>query len=829
MTIQHPFSKDIIDSLIEYYHQKKYVGEARSESLYVKGGRECESLKEKGSLGDEKSQFNDKTIKGESSSANVVKVEDREDSEIYSELVVVEELSKSYELTIGQNLRILNLINFVMSMIFNICDNSVCLVEFLKELIEICFKLVKIHVEALDRVIRNRTTVIVAHRLRTVRNADNIVIVQRGRIVEQGSHEELLKDPEGAYCMLIRPQEEEKGESHADQRSRSSMEIRRSRARSDAPSAWYPRGETAAPREEEAPEELHGEPSSAAPSPPSVSRLAAMNKPEIPVLLLGAISAAVAGVIMPVFGLVLSRTIETLYKPAGDLKKGTRFFALIFTVLGLVSLVSLPAMSYFFALAAAWLIKRIRMKTFEKVVNMEVAWFDEEANSSGAPGARLSVDAAAIRSLVGDALATVLSLIVLGLLPPIGLNSWVQMMFIKGFGADSRMTYETGSQMAKDAVGSIRTLATFSAEEKVMELYRKKCEVPLNAGIRQGLISGNGFGISFFLLFSAYASILYAGAKFVEDGSITFSGVFRVFLALAFAGIGFSQSSGMAPDSSKARSATASVFGILDRKSKIDPSDLSGKTLDVEGKIQFRHVSFWYPTRPEVQIFQDLCLTIHAGTTVALVGESGCGKSTAIALLQRFYDPHARQILLDGEDIRSFQLRWFRQQMGSVSQEPVLLNDSIRANIAYGKDDGASEAEIIAAAEAANAHRFISSLQQVYETVVGKRGIQLSGGQKQRVAIARAIVKDPRILLLDEATSALDAESERVVQDALDRVMVNRTVVFVAHRLSTIKGADLIVVVKNGAVVEKGRHETLINIEDGAYASLVELQSRVPS
>ncbi|RRT37206.1 hypothetical protein B296_00048068 [Ensete ventricosum] len=215
--------------------------------------------------------------------------------------------------------------------------------------------------------------------------------------------------------------------------------------------------------------------------------------------------------------------------------------------------------------------------------------------------------------------------------------------------------------------------------------------------------------------------------------------------------------------------------------------------------------------------------------TVALVGESGSGKSTVISLLQRFYSPDSGEILVDGIEIQKIQLRWLRQQMGLVSQEPALFNDTIRANIAYGKEGKATEAEIIAAAELANAHKFISSLQKGYDTLVGERGVQLSGGQKQRVAIARAIVKEPKILLLDEATSALDAESERVVQDALDRVMVNRTTVVVAHRLSTIKGADLIAVVKNGMIIEKGKHETLINIKDGAYASLVALHMSAAS
>lgn len=290
------------------------------------------------------------------------------------------------------------------------------------------------------------------------------------------------------------------------------------------------------------------------------------------------------------------------------------------------------------------------------------------------------------------------------------------------------------------------------------------------------------------------------------------------------ASVGISQSSSLTPNSSKAKSATTSIFAILDRKSEIDPTNESGEIVEsARGEIELRHVSFKYPTRPDVQIFRDLNLTIRSGKTVALVGESGSGKSTVIALLERFYDPDSGHITLDGVEIQKLQLKWLRQQMGLVSQEPALFNDTIRANIAYGKEGGATEAEIIDAAEKANAHKFISGLAQGYDTVVGERGTQLSGGQKQRVAIARAIVKSPKILLLDEATSALDAESERVVQDALDRVMVNRTTVVVAHRLSTIKGADVIAVVKNGVIAEKGKHEALINIKDGVYASLVAL------
>ncbi|MFQ6620260.1 hypothetical protein Gotur_001393, partial [Gossypium turneri] len=716
--------------------------------------------------------------------------------------------------------------------------------------------------EALDRIMGNRTTVIVAHRLSTVRNADSIAVIHRGKMVEKGSHSELLKDPEGGYSQLIRLQEVNKEseqvtdvsevnpESFRQSSLRRSMKRSISRGSSIGSSSRHslsiafgvPTGieanEPAVVETEDSTEQ-----SSKYPEVP-IRRLAYLNKPEIPVLLLGTVAATINGCILPIYGLLISRVIETFYKPPHELRQDTRFWALIYVALGSAALLACPSRTYFFSVAGCKLIQRIRLMCFSKVVHMEVGWFDEPDNSSGSIGARLSADAATIRALVGDALAQMVSnlasavaglviafvaswqlaFIIIGLIPLLGVNGYVQIRAMKGFSADAKMMYEEASQVASDAVGSIRTVASFSAEEKVMELYRKKCEGPLKAGIRQGLISGGGFGLSFFLLFNVYATSFYSGSRLVESGDATFSDVFQVFFALTMATVGISQSSTLAPDSSKARSAAASIFAIIDRKSKIDPSDESGTTLEnVKGDIELSHVSFKYPLRPDIQIFQDLNLSIPAGKTVALVGESGSGKSTVISLLQRFYDPNSGRITIDGVEIQTLQLKWLRQQMGLVSQEPILFNETIRANIAYGKGGNATEAEILAASELANAHKFISSLQQGYDTLVGERGVQLSGGQKQRVAIARAIVKSPKILLLDEATSALDAESERVVQDALDKIMVDRTTVVVAHRLSTIKNADMIAVVKNGVIVEKGKHDTLINIKDGFYASLVAL------
>jgi ATP-binding cassette subfamily B (MDR/TAP) protein 1 len=471
---------------------------------------------------------------------------------------------------------------------------------------------------------------------------------------------------------------------------------------------------------------------------------------------------------------------------------------------------------------------------------------DEISSYSGALGARLSVDALNVRRLVGDNLALAvqvvstlitgiviamiadwkLTLIILCVIPLVGLQGYAQVKFLKGFSEDAKMLYEDASQVATDAVSSIRTVASFCSEKRVMTMYDNKCEASKNQGVRTGMVGGLGFGFSFLMLYLTYGLCFYVGAQFVRHNKTTFGDVFKVFFALVLATIGISQTSAMASDSTKAKDSAISIFALLDRKSQIDSSSDEGRTLaNVKGNIDFRHVSFKYPTRPDVQIFSDFTLHIPSGKTVALVGESGSGKSTAIALLERFYNPESGTILLDEVEIKNLKVNWLRDQMGLVGQEPVLFNDTIRANIAYGKHGDVTEEELIKAAKASNAHEFISSLPQGYDTTVGERGVQLSGGQKQRVAIARAILKDPKILLLDEATSALDAESERIVQDALDNVMVGRTTIIVAHRLSTIKGADIIAVLKDGAIAEKGRHEALMNIKDGVYASLVELRS----
>ncbi|KAI3471871.1 hypothetical protein Pfo_028559 [Paulownia fortunei] len=334
-----------------------------------------------------------------------------------------------------------------------------------------------------------------------------------------------------------------------------------------------------------------------------------------------------------------------------------------------------------------------------------------------------------------------------------------------------------------------------------------------------------GLGATYFTVFCCYALLLWYGGYLVRhhftNGGLAIATMFAVMIG----GLALGQSAPSMAAFAKARIAAAKIFRIIDHKPGVSRNTESGLDLEsITGQLELKNVDFSYPSRPETQILNNFSLTVPAGKTIALVGSSGSGKSTVVSLIERFYDPASGQVLLDGHDIKTFKLRWLRQQIGLVSQEPALFATTIKENILLGRPD-ASLIEVEEAARVANAHSFIVKLPDGYDTQVGERGLQLSGGQKQRIAIARAMLKNPAILLLDEATSALDSESEKLVQEALDRFMIGRTTLVIAHRLSTIRKADLVAVLQQGSVSEIGTHDELIaRGENGVYAKLIRMQ-----
>lgn len=380
--------------------------------------------------------------------------------------------------------------------------------------------------------------------------------------------------------------------------------------------------------------------------------------------------------------------------------------------------------------------------------------------------------------------------------------------------------------MAREAIANIRTVAAFGAEERISAQFTSELALPNKQAFIRGHISGFGYGISQFFAFSSYALGLWYASVLIKQKDSNFGEIIKAFMVLIITALAIAETLALTPEIVRGTQALCPVFRILKRKTAIHPNTRMSKIVsEIKGNIELINVAFRYPTRMDVIVFEDLNLKVSAGKSLAVVGQSGSGKSTVIALVMRFYDPQSGVILIDGCDIKRLNLISLRLKIGLVQQEPALFATTIYENIKYG-NAAASEIEVIEAAKAANAHEFISQIPEGYHTHVGEKGVQLSGGQKQRVAIARAILKNPSILLLDEATSALDASSENVVQEALKRVMQGRTTILVAHRLSTIRDADNIAVLQQGRMVEVGSHDQLVAKSDGIYKKLISLQQK---
>jgi len=321
--------------------------------------------------------------------------------------------------------------------------------------------------------------------------------------------------------------------------------------------------------------------------------------------------------------------------------------------------------------------------------------------------------------------------------------------------------------------------------------------------------------------FDAITIVLWYGTTQLLDGSLKAGDLLGFTFYTMFIGGSLASFADLYSNLQRSIGATQRVRELLGEPS--ESLEVVTRVARFKGDVSFDHVTFAYPSRKEIEVLKDLSFSVQAGKIVALVGPSGAGKSTIAALLLRFYDPQQGRLLFDGRPATDYGLHELRGQMALVPQEVLLFGGSIAENISYGKP-GASQAEIEAAAKRANAHDFISTFPEGYKTLVGERGIKVSGGQRQRIAIARALLKDPSILILDEATSALDAESERLVQQALEELMKGRTCFVIAHRLSTIRNADRIVMLRDGAVRETGSHDELMSIPEGAYRRMVDLQ-----
>ncbi|XP_056339286.1 ATP-dependent translocase ABCB1 isoform X2 [Oenanthe melanoleuca] len=503
----------------------------------------------------------------------------------------------------------------------------------------------------------------------------------------------------------------------------------------------------------------------------------------------------------------------------------------------------------FWTLAAGRQIRKIREKFFHAIMRQEIGWFD--VNDVGELNTRLLDDVSKINEGIGDKVGLLvqslttfvtgfvvglirgwkLTLVILAVSPVLGLSAAIWAKVLSAFTDKEQAAYAKAGAVAEEVLGAIRTVIAFGGQEKEIKRYHKNLEDAKRIGIRKSITANISMGAAFLLIYASYALAFWYGTTLILNDDYTIGKVLTVFFSVLIGAFSIGQTAPSIEAFASARGAAYTVFNIIDNEPQIDSYSEAGYKPDhIKGNLEFTNVYFNYPSRPDVEILKGLNLKINSGQTVALVGGSGCGKSTTVQLIQRFYDPKEGTVTIDGQDIKSLNVRYLREVIGVVNQEPVLFATTIAENIRYGREDVTME-EIEKATKEANAYDFIMKLPNKFETVVGDRGAQLSGGQKQRIAIARALVRNPKILLLDEATSALDTESESVVQAALDKAREGRTTVVVAHRLSTVRNADLIAVFEGGVIKEQGNHAQLLE-RKGIYYKLVSMQAieaEVPS
>uniref|UniRef100_A0A8B9Q879 ABC-type xenobiotic transporter n=1 Tax=Apteryx owenii TaxID=8824 RepID=A0A8B9Q879_APTOW len=702
---------------------------------------------------------------------------------------------------------------------------------------------------ALDKARNGRTTIVIAHRLSTVRTADTIAALEKGVVVERGTHSELMLQ-KGVYYSLVMQQtgveEYEKNDRNDLVQEltgqvdfeglgifkKGSIRRRSSRYKSRRCSSKKKSSEKKKKKDLEE-ENLPAV---------SYSRILALNKPEWLYVVLGVIAAAISGGVHPAFAVIFGKIIGAFQETDPEKRnKNTLVLSLMFLLLGVITLAAYIVQGFMFGKSGEILTMRLRSLSFRALLQQDVGWYDDQKNAIGVLLTRLATDASQVKGATGTRLGLMtmtvctlltaiviafvygwhLTLLILACIPFVIAANAVNVSSVSGHAAKDQKALEEAGRVSSPILTTGLWCEIIFKDNIVAFLH--VCCFCFTSSLTKAPFYGFTYGVAQCANYFINAAIFRFGAWLIAHCMTSFENI--VFSSVIFAAMNVGQSASLAPDYGKAKISAQRIFQLLDRKPPIDSYSEEGEKLsNFEGNIEFRNIHFIYPSRPEVQVLQGLSLKVNKGQTLALVGSSGCGKSTSIQLLERFYDPVEGQVFADGFDTKTLHLQWLRSRLGLVSQEPILFDCSIAENIQYGDNSRAvSQEEIEEAAKAANIHTFIEKLPEKYNTRVGEKGTQLSGGQKQRIAIARALVRKPAVLLLDEATSALDTESEKIVQKALDNARQGRTCIIIAHRLTTVQTADVIAVIQNGRVVEQGTHSQLL-AKEGHYYALVNAQ-----
>ncbi|KAF8798991.1 multidrug resistance protein 1 [Phlegmacium glaucopus] len=712
--------------------------------------------------------------------------------------------------------------------------------------------------DALDKASAGRTTITIAHRLSTIKDADVIYVMGDGLVLESGTHSDLIQAG-GAYARLVQAQKLREGqeksakvdpddvsvESEHDTEKAAYEEIplhRKNTGRSLASEILEKRKAMEAPGQDKHEEDLalfH-----------LFRRMAPLVRDQWRNYFLGAIFACTTGMVYPAFGVVYANGITGFSlsdhharRVAGDRN------ALWFFIIAILAAVSIGTQNYLFAYAASVLTARLRALSFKAILRQDIEFFDKESNSTGSLTAQLSDNPEKVNGLAGITLGAIVQSIacliagsVLGLafvwkvalvgiacIPFLVSTGYIRLRVVVLKDQFNKKSHADSAQLACEAAGSIRTVASLTREADCLALYSESLEGPLNKSNRIGLWTNLLFAFSQAQVFWVIALVFWYGATLVSRLEATTFEFFVALMSTTFGAIQAGNVFSFVPDISSAKGAGSDIIRLLDSIPEIDAESTEGKVVDskvIKGHLRVDNIHFRYPTRPGVRVLRDLSLEVEPGTYIALVGASGSGKSTIIQLIERFYDPLAGEIYLDGEKITDLNIQDYRKHLALVSQEPTLYSGTVRFNILLGAikpREEVTQEEIENACRDANILEFIQGLPQGFDTEVGGKGSQLSGGQKQRIAIARALLRNPKVLLLDEATSALDSNSEKVVQAALDQAAKGRTTIAIAHRLSSIQNADRIYFIKEGRVSESGSHDQLLE-KGGDYYEYVQLQ-----
>lgn len=689
--------------------------------------------------------------------------------------------------------------------------------------------------QALDRVAKNRTTIVIAHRLSTIKSANKIIVLGQGRALEEGSHDQLLQNNDGVYRSLVNAQTLIMGEEELPEEASIDIDL------IAVPSNKTTRVEnvpSSTPLQESPEDKPASKQRSIVTSLGLLIYEQRTNWALYCIVILGAIGG---GAVVPLLAYIFAQLINVFTLTGQALVDQGNHWSLMFFVLAIGVGLAYFIIGWAGCLVSIAVATYYRKEYLENILEKRVPFFDAEDSSAGSLTSQLSNDPQRIQSLLGTemslgliAVVNLLGCIVISFvfgwklslvgnltaMPVILLAGFYRMKLEVQFANMSSKVFAESSQFATEAVGAFRTVTSLIMEDVVIDRYDTLLRSHVVASTKKAVPSTVVFATSDSVELLCQALVFWYGGRLLSNREYSVTAFFVIYMAV----IQGSQAAGMwfsfAPNLAEASTASNRIINMRPQK-----TDDSGQSKDFQAdddglRVEFRDVNFTYKSR-SVPVLTGLNLKIKAGQFAALVGASGSGKSTVVSLLERFYEPDSGVIICGEQEITSTSPKTYRTNLALVAQESTLYEGTIRDNVILSVEEADATNEAVeAACKDAQIHEFVSSLPNGYATMLGPKGVQLSGGQRQRLALARALIRKPRLLLLDEATSSLDSESEKLVQEAIERAAGVRTIIAVAHRLATIQKADIIFVIGSGKVLEEGNHQDLLK-KRGVYYQMV--------